>query len=138
MSWRYSSKSTKQLNTCHTDLIVLMNEALADPACPSDITVLEGYRTEERQNELKAQGASQVSYPNSYHNKWPSMAVDVVPYVSGISWEWEHIEPLAAHIKAVWNRLQQTEQVSPSHRLEWGGDWRWRDGAHYQLRKTDG
>ncbi len=139
MSWAYSSRSLDRLNSCHPDLILLMTEALADPACPSDISILEGYRDEQKQNELKASGASQLSWPNSYHNRFPSMAVDVAPYVGGISWDWQYYYPLAAHIKAVWARLQQAGKVSAGHRLEWGGDWTsFKDGPHWQLVAVDG
>jgi len=134
MSWAYSSRSMQRLNTCHPDLILLMTEALADPACPSDISVLEGYRDEERQNQMVAEGKSQLKYPRSFHNRQPSMAVDVAPYVGGITWDWDYYYPLAEHIKAVWARLQSEGRVSADLRLEWGGDWTsFADGPHWQL-----
>ena len=131
-SWRYSRRSMSRLETCHEHLVRLMVEALAHPDCPSDISVIEGYRGRERQNELKAAGKSQLSYPNSKHNKRPkSLAVDVAPYVNGaISWEWEHFDPLAAHIKRVWAELLAAGRVSGS--IHWGGDWRWRAGPHFE------
>jgi peptidoglycan L-alanyl-D-glutamate endopeptidase CwlK len=139
MTWAYSSRSLDRLNSCHPDLILLMTEALADPACPSDISILEGYRDEQKQNELKASGASQLSWPNSYHNRFPSMAVDVAPYVGGISWDWQYYYPLAAHIKAVWSRLHIERNVSADHYLEWGDDWTsFKDGPHWQLVAIDG
>jgi hypothetical protein len=105
MSWAYSSRSLQRLQSCHPDLILLMTEALADPACPSDISILEGYRDEAKQNELKASGASQLSWPNSYHNRFPSM---------------------------------EQGKVGAGHRLEWGGDWTFKDGPHWQLVAVDG
>ena len=134
MTYRYSSRSLQRLNTAHPDLVLLFVEALADPACPSDITILEGYRSKERQNELYEQGKSQLRYPRSFHNKSPSMAVDAAPYVGGISWDWKYYYPLAEHIKRVWARLQALGRVGSEHRLEWGGDWTsFADGPHWQL-----
>ena len=137
MSYRYSSRSRQRLRTCHPDLVLLFDEALADPACPSDISILEGFRGRERQHEMKATGKSQLGWPKSRHNSVPSMAVDAAPYVGGISWDWDHYHPLAAHIKATWDRLQSEGKVDPRHRLSWGGDWEsLKDGPHWQLDKV--
>ena len=134
MSYHYSSRSKQRLSTCHPDLVLLFTEALADPACPSDISILEGFRGRERQNQMKAEGKSQLGWPLSRHNEVPSMAVDAAPYVGGVSWDWDHYHPLAKHLKATWKRLQTEGRVSPSHRLLWGGDWKsFKDGPHWQL-----
>ena len=134
MPYRYSSRSLQRLNTAHPDLVLLFTEALASPDCPEDITILEGYRNESRQNQLYEEGKSQLKYPRSYHNKIPSMAVDAAPYVGGVSWDWKYYYPLADHIKATWNRLQKAGRVSKELRLEWGGDWSsFKDGPHWQL-----
>tara|TARA_R110000824_G_scaffold360000_2_gene547676 strand:- start:1368 stop:1781 length:414 start_codon:yes stop_codon:yes gene_type:complete len=134
MSYAFSSRSLSKLNSCHSDLIVLMTAALADPECPSDMSVLEGFRDEDRQNQMVEEGKSQLSWPNSRHNSFPSMAVDVAPYVGGISWDWQYYYPLAAHIKDVWQRLLMDDKVSGQYDLEWGGDWAsFKDGPHWQL-----
>jgi len=135
MSYRYSSRSLSRLNTAHPDLVLLFTEALDAPDSPSDITILEGFRSEQRQNELYNQGKSQLKWPRSYHNKTPSRAVDAAPYVNGgISWDWTYYHPLAAHLKATWARLQAEGRVSSDLRLEWGGDWQsFPDGPHWQL-----
>ena len=135
MSYRYSSRSLSRLNTARPDLVLLFTEALDAPDCPSDITILEGFRSEQRQNELYDQGKSQLKWPKSYHNKTPSRAVDAAPYVNGgISWDWTYYHPLAAHLKATWARLQAEGRVSSDLRLEWGGDWQsFPDGPHWQL-----
>ena len=134
MNYRYSSRSLRRLNTAHPDLVLLFKEVLADPACPSDITILEGHRGESRQNELYEQGKSQLRWPRSHHNKSPSMAVDAAPYINGsVSWDWEYYHPLAAHIKRVWARLQALGRVGSEHRLEWGGGWAFADGPHWQI-----
>ena len=131
--YRYGRRSLERLNSCDPDLILLFTQALADPACPSDMTVLEGHRGEARQNEMYAAGKSQLRWPRSRHNSFPSMAVDAAPYVGGaISWDWKHYHPLADHIKATWARLKAEGKVHGE--LEWGGDWRrFKDGPHWQL-----
>ena len=131
----YSSRSLSRLNTAHPDLVLLFTEALANPHVPCDITILEGFRSEQRQNELHEQGKSQLKWPKSYHNKTPSMAVDAAPYVhGGVSWDWVYYHELADHIKATWKRLQAEGRVSSDLRLEWGGDWKsFPDGPHWQL-----
>ena len=133
--YRYGRRSTERLQSCDPDLILLMNEALADSACPSDITILEGHRGEERQNQMVAEKKSQLRWPRSKHNSFPSMAVDVAPYVGGsVSWDWKYYHPLAEHIKATWSRLQAEGKVVGE--LEWGGDWRsFKDGPHWQINR---
>ena len=136
MSYAFSSRSLSKLNSCHSDLILLMTEALADPECPSDMSVLEGFRDEERQNQMVEDGKSQLPWPRSRHNSFPSMAVDVAPYVGGISWDWKYYYPLADHIKTVWQRLQMDGKTTGQYDLEWGGDWSGSfgpDGPHWQL-----
>jgi len=131
----FSRRSTERLKSCDPDLILLMNEALSDPACPSDMTILEGHRGEARQNQMVAEGKSQLRWPKSRHNAFPSMAVDVAPYVAGaVSWSWPHYFPLADHIKATWARLKAEGKVVGE--LEWGGDWRsFKDGPHWQINR---
>ncbi len=133
MPYRWSQRSRDRLATCDPDLILLFNEALADPACPSDMSIVCGHRGEAEQNAAYARGASSLKWPRSRHNSVPSMAVDVAPYVAGsISWDWDYYRPLAAHIKRVWSRLKSEGRVSGS--LVWGGDWtRLKDGPHWQI-----
>ena len=131
--YRWSRRSRERLATCDPDLILLFEEALSDPMCPSDMTVVCGHRGKAEQNAAYARGASKLRYPKSRHNSMPSMAVDVAPYIDGgISWSWPHYYPLAGHIKRVWSRLKDEGRVSGA--LVWGGDWtRFKDGAHWQI-----
>mgnify|MGYP003649027901 CR=1 FL=1 len=135
MAYRFSQRSLARLQTCEPDLVLLMTEALADPSCPSDMTVLEGHRGEDRQNEMVRTGKSQLAWPKSRHNSTPSQAVDVAPYVDGaVSWSWPHYYPLADHIKATWARLKADGRVSGD--IEWGGDWTsFLDGPHWQIAR---
>lgn len=135
MGYVFSQRSRQRLQSCHRDLQLLMREALWSPDCPMDFTVLEGHRGEERQNELQAAGKSQLRYPNSKHNTFPSMAVDIAPWVNGtISWDWDHFNPLADHILDTWAMLVLDGRTSGEFKLTWGGTWRsFPDGPHFQL-----
>lgn len=134
--YAFSATSMQRLRTCHADLILLATEALADPECPFDMTVFEGHRTRERQDQLYDEGYSKVQWPNSRHNQFPALAVDIVAYVGGPSWDWQYLDPMAVHIKATWDRLTKDERTSGNYTLTWGGDWAWRDGAHWQLDRV--
>lgn len=45
-----------------------------------DHTIVCGHRSEAEQNRLYAEGKSQLQYPKSKHNTYPSIAVDIQPY----------------------------------------------------------
>ena len=77
----FGTRSRMQLNSCHSDLQKLFEEVIKHYDC----TILEGHRTEDRQNELYAQGKSKVQFPDSKHNSFPSLAVDAAPYP--IDWD---------------------------------------------------
>ena len=128
----FSLRSMARLDTCHPDLIRLMSEVVRDV----DITVLEGHRDEARQNQMVAEGKSKLRWPRSRHNSTPSLAVDVAPYIAGkgASWDWADYHPLAAQVKATWDRLMSEGRLSGEYDLSWGGDWRsFPDGPHWQL-----
>lgn len=140
MPYRYGRTSQRRLATAHEYLQRLFVSALEDPACPVDITILCGHRTQAEQDALYAKGrtapgprVTSVQWPNSRHNSYPSLAVDAAPYVGGsVSWDWAHYHPLAEHVKATWARLKAEGKVTGE--LEWGGDWsRLKDGPHWQL-----
>jgi peptidoglycan L-alanyl-D-glutamate endopeptidase CwlK len=125
--------SQSRLSTCHGDLQRLMTAALHHPDCPLDMTIVFGHRSNAEQAELYAQGRTKPGKivtnarpGQSRHNSWPSDAVDVIPYVNGSgSWSWDHINPMADHIKRVAADL--------GIEVTWGGDWRMKDGAHWEL-----
>ena len=128
----FSSRSLSRLDTCHPDLIALCVEVVRT----YDITILEGHRDEARQNQMRQEGKSQLSWPNSRHNSQPSLAVDFAPYIAGrgVSWDWADYHPLAEHVKATWQRLMDEGKLSGEYDLAWGGDWRtFKDGPHWQL-----
>ncbi len=136
MPYLFSRRSLSRLETCHPDLILLMREVIASPDCPCDVTVLCGYRGQEEQDQAFASGNSKLRYPQSRHNRIPSLACDVAPFIAGaVSWSWPDYYPLADHIKATWTRLQAEGRLSDDYRISWGGDFStWKDGPHWELR----
>ena len=93
--YKFSTRSSQKLEGVHPDLVRVMERAIA--VTPIDFTVLEGVRTIERQKELFESGASKTM--RSRH--LTGHAVDVAPYVGGISWHWPHYYKLAETIKQV-------------------------------------
>jgi peptidoglycan L-alanyl-D-glutamate endopeptidase CwlK len=96
---------------------------------PFDVVVLEGLRSQERQKQLVAQGASKTMSSKHLVGK----AVDLAPVLDTdgdgkveASWHWPHYSQLAPVVKAAADRL--------GVKVQWGGDWRtFKDGPHWEL-----
>ena len=61
---KFSNRSAERLATCHADLQRLFNEVIKKYDC----TILEGHRSNERQEELYRQGKSKLRAGFSKHN----------------------------------------------------------------------
>jgi peptidoglycan L-alanyl-D-glutamate endopeptidase CwlK len=128
-------KSIIQLDTCHPDLQRLFKEVVKG----FDITILEGFRTVERQKQLFAQGRTErgaiVTYADgvndlSNHQKTDGngkcLACDVAP------WPIEWADEKRFYILAGFT-------LATAHYLgidvEWGGFWpgKKRDLPHWQI-----
>ena len=72
----FGKSSQDKLATCDPRLQKVFNEVVKYFDC----TVIEGHRGEEAQNKAFAEGKSKLKYPQSKHNKIPSLAADVLPY----------------------------------------------------------
>ena len=131
---QWSQRSRNRLETCDPRLRKLMNAVLR--AFPHDITIIEGHRTNERQEELYAAGKSKLRAGQSKHNLIPSAAVDVAPLVDGkIDWEDRELWiGFAGFVRGAASQLGIP--------IRWGGDWDsdfdsaehgfW-DGPHFEL-----
>ena len=107
---KFSDKSLGILRGCHSDLIRLFQEVIKNYDC----TVLCGQRTKEEQDEAFRTGKSKLEYPNSKHNKSPSMAVDVVPYP--IDWkDTKRFYHFMGYVKGIADQLDI--------KIRCGGDW---------------
>lgn len=135
----FGTTSTRNLRTCHPDLQKVARKGIT----LYDFSVLYGHRGQQLQNQLFAQGASELSWPESKHNRTPSEAMDLAPWP--IDWGEDPDDPkrviaigrfyyLAGIIHAVSEQLGIT--------LRWGGDWdsdgdffdqTFNDLVHYEL-----
>lgn len=80
----FSPASMSKLLTCDTRL----QKALSLAIKSVDFTVTCGHRTETDQNAAFASGVSKLKWPDSKHNSYPSLAVDIAPCVGGkIDWK---------------------------------------------------
>ena len=70
-----SKTSRQKLNTCHSDLIRLIEAVAAEEKC----AVICGFRGRYEQEKVYREGKSKAKFGQSKHNLKPSQAVDVVP-----------------------------------------------------------
>jgi len=122
----YSAASQDKLDTCHSDLIRLFNEVIKHRNC----TIICGRRGKTEQDKAYADGKSKLKYPSSYHNRYPSRAIDVAPYFQ----EKPHIR---------WNDIDSFREFGGfvlgvaavlNIQLVWGGHWKMLDYPHYQIK----
>ena len=118
----FGKRSLERLETCDPKIQWVMHEAIKH----YDFSVLEGHRGEDKQQECFETGASKVKFPNSKHNKYPSLAVDIVPYPV----DWENLQRFQ-ELSEVVKEACKTVGVSNLH---WGYDmWKW-DLPHWEIK----
>lgn len=106
----FSKKSVDRLETCDHRIQMVLKRAITR----YDFTVLCGHRNKQEQNDAFERGASKLRWPQSKHNRVPSMAVDVAPFP--IDWDnLDRFRELAAVIMDEANKL--------GIKLRWGGDF---------------
>lgn len=120
MTFKLSQKSLDRLTGVHPDLVACVKRAIEITTV--DFTVLEGLRNPERQKTLMESGASQTL--NSRHIT--GHAVDLGAWVDNqVDWSWPLYHKIAAAMKEAAKELDVA--------IVWGGDWKMRDGPHYEL-----
>lgn len=72
---QYSPASLKHLYEAHDALQTVFMEVIKHVDC----AIIEGYRSKEEQDKAFHAGKSKLKFPDSKHNKKPSMALDVIP-----------------------------------------------------------
>lgn len=114
-----SSRDMQRLAGVHPDLVRVIARARE----AADFVVTEGLRTEARQRQLVAAGASQTMHSRHLTGH----AVDLAALVDGtVRWDWPLYDRLALAVK----RAAVEEDVA----IVWGGDWpKFRDGPHFEL-----
>lgn len=128
MATRLTKRDIARIEECHPALQKLWYALAKDTMCPP-FRIIDGARTIAEQRENVRKGVSKTM--NSYHIRKASgysHATDVAPLVNGkISWDWKYYYPLADDVKAMAEKLGID--------VQWGGDWKWKDGPHWQLNK---
>ena len=100
-----------------------------------DFVVTEGLRSLQKQKQLVAAGASQTMRSRHLTGHAVDLAVwedrdsDKVVDADEISWKFNQYTALATLVKAT-----AADLGIP---IEWGGDWKMRDGPHFQLPWTE-
>lgn len=119
-------RSEKNLKGVHHHLVEVYRRAVE--ISKLDPVVTCGLRTVAEQRILVAKGASQTM--NSRHLPGKanglSHAIDVA-FIFGpeLRWDWPLYKQFADCMKQAASELQI--------KIEWGGDWKFKDGPHFQL-----
>lgn len=118
---KFSKTSLKKLETCHEDLQRLCHKVIK----VYDFSVLCGHRTREEQNKAYYEGFTLVNWPDSKHNKYPSLAVDIAPYPI----DWNDKQRFIDLSKIMINTANNL-----NIKIKWGGHFRKLvDMPHYEL-----
>lgn len=131
-----SAASKSILYTCVPEIIVCVEAAIETQIV--DFSVNEGHRSVARQQKLFAQGRTEPGQIVTYidgikkigeHNRKPSKAVDLVPWIPGKGKSWDDLE-LFFLIAGVMLTVAKQKGI----KLEWGGHWKsFKDYPHFQV-----
>lgn len=129
MSYEFSNTSQERLNTCHKDLISVLNLALK--LSDIDFGVAQGERPVDEQREYFEAGKSKLNPDNPEHLKRAkhvvseyrekAEAVDIYAWVNGANYEIHNMAYLAGVILTASKILRQMGVIS--HDIRWGGNW---------------
>ena len=125
--YSFGSSSMDKLNTCHKDLIEIMNLAISRSKV--DFGISEGHRSLERQKLLFDQGKSKIDGIKSKgkHNYYPSMAVDLYVYHPDddtrrkLAYDKMHLAYIAGVIDSCAQELFLRGIIT--HKIRWGANW---------------
>ena len=104
--YHFGKRSKERLKGVNPKLVNVINQLIKI----MDVTVIEGLRSQERQDELVAKGASKTKYSKHIEGR----AVDIAPYPI----DWEDRERFH-YMGGMLRGIAQNMGVS----IRWGGDW---------------
>ena len=103
---RFGRRSKERLKGVDTKLVNVLNELIKI----MDVTIIEGLRSEERQEKLLKEGKTKTKFSKHIQGK----AVDLAPYP--IEWEDREIfHYMGGMIRGIGKQLNTD--------IRWGGDW---------------
>tara|TARA_Y100000361_G_C10966844_1_gene241770 strand:- start:85 stop:465 length:381 start_codon:yes stop_codon:yes gene_type:complete len=104
--YKFGKRSRDRLRGIDSRLVNVLNELIKI----MDVTVIEGLRSAERQQELLKKGATKVKYSKHMEGK----AVDIAPYP--IDWDdRERFHYMGGMVRGIAKALNLN--------IRWGGDW---------------
>ena len=116
MNWKFGKRSEEKLATVHRELSSVARKALE--LSPVDFGVTEGLRSQEKQAELLAIGATKTLKSKHLTGR----AIDIACFVDGkITWELEYYQIVANAFDLARKELDTD--------LRWGGSWNVNDFA---------
>lgn len=134
--FRLSARDLSRLSGVHPDLVRVVEKAASESEILFIVT--EGVRSLDRQKELLATGKSQTMRSRHLPASnacgmacavdlavWEDRDADRVIDIDEVSWKADQYKILAGAMKAAAKSLGVP--------IEWGGDWKMRDGPHFQL-----
>ena len=104
--YKFGKRSRERLKGVDARLVNVLNELIKI----MDVTIIEGLRSKERQQELLAQGKTKTKYSKHIQGK----AVDLAPYP--INWE---DREMFHYMGGMLRGLGKAMGVN----IRWGGDW---------------
>ncbi len=129
--YQFGFRSRRNLDQAHHDLQALFNEVIKVHDC----AVICGHRNAEQQNKAYREGRSRLKYPDSKHNKSPSLAVDVIPWP--VDWnDYKRFYYFGGIVNGIAKRMNLG--------IRWGGDWdgdnsfkdqNFNDLPHFELKR---
>ena len=128
--YSFSKRSLDNLKNADKRLVDICNELIKI----TDFTVIESYRSIERQQELFKKGFSKIDgiKKKGKHNYFPSLAIDIIPFKKGHN-------PFDGSKESdlMFNELaKQFKEVAKqlNIKIQWGGDWvSFSDKPHFEL-----
>ena len=131
MSHKFGKRSSINLRQCHPDLQEILQEAIKY----IDFSVICGHRSKADQDAAYHSGRSTKKFPDSKHNEFPSIAVDVAPYNGGI--DWNDLESFA-YLSGIIKGIAMAKGIKVRTGIDWDDDGqihdhKLRDFPHIEL-----
>lgn len=118
----------QRLKTCDERLQRLVARVAKEWKSP--VRVICGHRNKIEQDKAFLQKKSKLKWPNSKHNKKPSLAVDMIPMKENGSIDWNDNEGIKEFADFVLKTAMEM-----NIKIEWGGSWSsFHDNVHWQLK----
>lgn len=123
----------KRLSTIHEKLQAVLLKAIEEHEKLGkdwDIFIVCGYRSEEEQIKALRAKATKAVWPKSPHNQLKSLAVDLMGLRDGKLIQGKEAETCCKEIAVLMKKAATDLGIA----IEWGGDWKFLDMPHYQLK----